>query len=215
MFNAHDYKILSDIVFHIDEEGNPTYPGYRPNVVESPNGDKNWDTEKRYAHVATKYLEPYNKVLMGYLHRAHNKAMEVAIELGIPKEFWPDIRYGALRVLEYPPGAVTHPHKDFDLFTLMMYRNTPEDFKYLSGKDVFLMEAQQLNDQIHFGEILETLIPAYKANEHEVVADIFGRTQYSIVYFAIPDRAAVLPTGQTVGEWLEERLSRSRKQVGE
>lgn len=32
----------------------------------------------------------------------------------------------------------------------------------------------------------------------------------SIVFFAIPDHAAVLPSGETVGEWLEERLARSR-----
>jgi len=229
MFTVHDYKVLSDLVFRDD------YPGYRPEMIESPNGNGNWDTEKRYAHVATKYLNEMRKnsihvgsskkgdtfvratILSEYLDKAHDRAVDIAIELGIPKEFWPVRSLSAMRILEYPPGAIAHPHVDFDLFTLMCYRNIPENFRYTQNDDldecIPLMDAQKLNKQIHFGEILELVNPKFQATEHEVVADPEGRTQYSIVYFTIPDREAVLTTGETVGQWLDERYSRSRKEA--
>ena len=68
------------------------------------------------------------------------------------------------------------------------------------------------NKQIHFGEILELILSTHKATEHQVVEDKV-RTQYSIVYFAIPDHNAVLPDGTTVGAWIDERISRSRKET--
>jgi isopenicillin N synthase-like dioxygenase len=220
MFNAADYKKLHSIVFQ------DNYPGYKPNVIEAPNGDGYWDNDKRYAHIAAKYLTdlpytPTKTVLQDYLSRATQYAVSVAISLGVPKEFWPTYQYSAIRLLEYPPGAVTNPHTDFDLFTLMLYRNIPETFQYIQqdlvkiGYDALLKEAQGFNSQIHFGEILEIVNPSYQATPHEVVPDIHGRTQYSMVYFAIPDHAAVLPTGETVGAWIEERISRSRKTVEE
>lgn len=219
MFDAEDYIVISDIVFQKD------YPGYNPTVIESPNGDKNWDADKRYAHVALKYLEEYQNfyekvALQSYLYKANNKAIEIAVELGVPKEFWPDVRYGALRVLEYKPGAISNPHLDFDLFTLMCYRNIPECFEYTNlysrdsvGStiaDIPLLTANELNKQIHFGEILEMIIPTHQATEHQVVADEH-RTQYSIVYFSIPNHDLVLPNGTTVGAFIEERMGRSRK----
>ena len=215
MFTAKDYRILSDIVFQ------DSYPGYKKNVVESPNGDDNWDDEKRYAHVAMKYLEEYKRVdsdrmmwLLDYLNTANSKAVEVAIELGVPKAFWPDVRYGALRILEYPPGSIAHSHVDFDLFTLMCYRNVPDAFRYSDSNEFSdgLRRANELNSQIHFGEILELVIPRFPATPHEVSA-MEQRTQYSIVYFAIPDHESILPDGTSVGAWLDERLSRSRKTV--
>jgi hypothetical protein len=212
MFTTHDYSLLSNLVFR------DSYSGYRPNVIESPNGDGNWDTEKRYAHIAAKYLGNRNsssRVLYEYLDRAHERSVEISIELGIPKAFWPKREYGAMRVLEYPPGSVTHPHVDFDLFTMMCYRNIKENFTYVGDKNDYwcpgLVRANELNDQIHFGEISELVIPYYKATPHEVIADHMDRTQYSIVYFSIPDHEAILPNGMTVGKWLEERMSRSRK----
>ena len=223
MFTAADYRIISDIVFQ------DNYCGYRPTVVESPDGDGKWDDEKRYAHVADKYLKEWMgkqprgtshetyirhqaSILGDYLHRANERAIEIAIELGVPKEFWPVEKYGALRILEYPPGAVTNSHVDFDLFTLMCYRNIADDFHYIDWSD-HLLEANKLNQQIHFGEILGLVVPGYKATRHEVIADPAERAQYSMVYFAIPDWEAELPDGQTVGKWLEERLERSRKET--
>lgn len=220
MFTENDYRELANLVFQSD------YPGYRPEVIESPNGDENWDTNKRYAHLAEKYLAPFNytignkyveyrkqeiQILERYMDRAHQKAVGVAIALGVPKTFWPTRQYSAMRILEYPAGATSNPHVDFDLFTLMCYRNIPECFKYTKGMTTQLTFANTLNSQIHFGEILNIINPTFEPTEHEVVADFMNRTQYSIVYFAIPDHSAVLVTGQTVGEWIDERISRSRK----
>jgi isopenicillin N synthase-like dioxygenase len=229
MFTTQDYLNLHEIVFSIN------YPGYRPNVVEAPNGDGNKDDLKRYAHVSTKWIKAYKEqnrdnpkvedieeLLYEYLSDAHGLARHMAIEIGVPKEYWPVLENSALRVLEYTPDATTAPHKDFDLFTLMLYRNHPQYFKYLSranepGWDAnksaergrMLKNAQALNAQVHFGEILEEINPVWEATKHEVVASK-GPTQYSIVYFAIPSHEAVLPSGITVGKWLEERIARSR-----
>lgn len=239
MFNANDYRKLSDIVFAED------YPGYRPNIIEAPQGNDVWDTEKRFSHVAMKYLNNFCdstkcSILTDYLLQATEKSIDIAIDLGVPKRFWPDYRYSNMRILEYPPGAVTAPHEDFDLFTTMLFRNTEDNFKYLEKplehsttighkqfsnfgeyttlhsrkiKKLHGRDYQHLNHKIHFGEILNLVNSNYEADKHEVVADLFNRTQYSIVFFAIPDWEAVLPSGITVGKWLEERISRSRKEV--
>jgi isopenicillin N synthase-like dioxygenase len=155
-------------------------------------------------------------LLSEFLDVAHDKAVEVAIAIGVPPQFWPSREYGALRVLEYGPTAITNKHTDFDLFTLMCYRNLPEYFKYSSldssqyKKNALLAVAKQLNSQVHFGELLEEIDPStYAASPHEVVAS-GGPNQYSVVYFGIPPHDSVLPSGLTVGKWLEERLSRSR-----
>jgi hypothetical protein len=251
LFTAADYARIHSIVF------SPDYPGYKPEVVESPNGDGVKDTEKRYAHVAEKYLKEYTEykpfnpnydpssnqlelakheyaksvryanagILKDYLTKAHELSLEVAIKIGVPKPFWPVKKYSALRVLEYNASATTAPHKDFDLFTLMLYRNLPEYFKYIdlvNGKTTYgdfavlkssqklLKSAQELNTQVHFGEILEDIDPkAYKATPHEVVASE-GPWQYSCVYFCVPDHEAVLPSGLTVGKWMEIRKGASR-----
>jgi hypothetical protein len=245
MFTASDYALLHSMVFQ------PDYPGYKPNVVESPNGDGKLDDLKRYAHVAEKYLAPqqfdtydvkadvcFNQkywtdfTLARYLSIAHSKSLEVAVSIGIPPQFWPSKKYSALRVLEYGPYSVTNPHTDFDLFTLMCYRNLPEYFKYCDGdgnlntglldysrcqQEKTLVEAQKLNSQIHFGELMEEIenriYPGsgrWKAHKHEVVASGLATYQYSIVFFSVPDHSAVLPSGKTVGEWMKERLERSR-----
>jgi isopenicillin N synthase-like dioxygenase len=229
MFTTEDYRILHRLVF------SPDYPGYRPNVVEAPNGDGNKDELKRYSHVSTKWLQVYrdqatrgdgaaetSNVLLSYLTEAHELALDMAIQIGVPNAYWPVLENSALRVLEYTPDATTAPHKDFDLFTLMLYRNHPQYFKYLSRanepswdanrsaeRGKMLKHAQTLNAQVHFGEILEEISPVWEATKHEVVASK-GPTQYSIVYFCIPSHDAVLPSGITVGKWLDERIARSR-----
>lgn len=216
ILDSGEYIRLHSAVFR---EG---YPGYKPNVVESPDGDGKWDAEKHYAHVAAKYLENYDgldsKYLSSILSKLTNEARFIALALDVPRAFWPTRKYSALRILEYPPRATAAPHTDFDLFTLMCYRNSPENFVYcdvdLSGNsDRYLTEANKLNEQIHFGEILEIICTKYKATRHQVVADPQDRTQYSAVFFGIPDHAQMLPTGITVGEWIDERISRSRKTV--
>jgi hypothetical protein len=88
LFTADDYARLHAIVFR------PDYPGYRPEVVEAPNGDATArDTGKRYAHIATKYLRnplwmpgtrKHARVMWEALLHAHNRATEVAFALACP-----------------------------------------------------------------------------------------------------------------------------------
>jgi hypothetical protein len=218
--NVQTYANLHSIVF----SGN--YPGYRPDVRELPNGDGKVDSEKRYAHIANKYLDQYlaqeggvssnhDRLRDALLHATY-LAWDVAQTLGVPAAFLPHLRYGALRVLEYPVGATSNLHTDFDLFTLMIYRDQPECFRTFdlghhtappSEQDRRLGEARRLNAQLHIGELGEVL-GLGPATPHEVIAS--ERPQHSIVYFAIPDHAAVLPSGITVGAWIAERMSRSR-----
>jgi hypothetical protein len=194
LFTADDYEHMHQLVFM------PDYPGYRPNVVESPNGDGKQDVEKRYAHIAVKYLDQYRNGwnrswLLDYLHRAHQRALVVATELGVPEAYLPSLEYGALRVLEYPPNTGSHLHTDFDLFTLNLYR------------DVFNPGLGVVPMAIHMGEIGE-LVGLGNAFPHKVMP--VSEPQRSIVYFAIPDHDAVLPGGLTVGQWISERVARSR-----
>ena len=238
MFSALDYATLYDIVFQ------PDYPGYKPDVVESPNGDGVKDTLKRYAHVAMKHLSEYdikpinkNKVvtLQDYLLKAHDKSIELAITIGVPRQYWPSLDQGCLRILEYGPYASSAEHTDMDLISVSCYRNLPEYFEYvdagwkgaecksweetrqLYGKYLeyeeqrkMLKRGQEVNKQVHFGELLEEVNPKiYKANKHQVVASK-GPTQFSAVYFAVPAEDAVLPSGISVGKWLDERKKRSR-----
>ncbi len=235
--NKQQYDQLASIVFRLDADGKPTYPGYRPEVKELPNGDGKVEADKRYAHVSNKNqitcaAEPTPtlrewRLLDDALMAAHALAMRVAKALDVLYSFLPEFRYGALRILEYPPQATSNLHTDFDLFTLMIYRDQPECFitydtapHYCppSDSDRRLGEARKLNAQLHIGELGE-LIGLGPATPHEVIAS--NEVQHAIVYFAIPDHAAVLPQSSerlladgplTVGEWLTERMSRSRKE---
>lgn len=193
LFTASDYAALASIVFQ------PDYPGFATarGVVEAPNGDGNRDGQKRYSHVAEKYLGDEDKdpgELFDYLCAAYDMANKVASALGVPQAFWPSYNAGCLRVLEYPIGVGGHLHTDFDLFTLNLYRNTPN--------------AGLPAGEVHMGELGE-LLGLGPAAPHAVHPDT-ERVQHSIVYFAIPDHAAVLPSGQTVGSWIQDRLARSR-----
>lgn len=195
-----DMEVIRARVFSQD------FSGYRPSVVESPNGDGKLDTEKRYAHIAQKYLHKdpdADRCLRWVYNNAFVYACEVAYALGVPTAFQPDARYSALRVLEYPPGATSAKHTDFDLFTCMLHRNQPDRFKY----DVTPQLEEITSPQLHLGEIAE-LIGVGPASSHEVLPS--ETWQYSAVFFAIPNHYAILPTGQTVGGWIAERISRSR-----
>lgn len=233
LFTASDYHKLHSLVFH------PNYPGYKPDVVEAPNGDGKKDELKRYAHVSEKHLFVKNDftlqhekrtgfhpnhegdtLLTEYLEKAHQLSLEVAIAIGVPRPFWPVRKHGALRVLEYDGQATSVLHTDFSLFTLMCYRNDESWFLYgkpqssnhlaTAVSSEHLERAKKLNAQVHFGELLEEILPDdFVATPHEVAAT-GGPWQYSCVYFAVPDEEAVLPSGQTVGKWMIERKNRSR-----
>jgi len=205
--NALDYRMLHGIVFQSD------YPGYRPSVRELPNGDGYVDDGKQYAHVAAKYLTPTYcakwplraRYLDGVLDEAHSLATRVAQALRVPARLMPSRQYSALRVLEYPAGAGSHEHTDFDLFTLMLYRDQPS--KFLSDWHEMPESVRALNAQCHLGEIAE-MAGIGRATKHRVSPS--DRPQHSIVYFAIPNHDAPVPGTQTIGQWLDERMTRSR-----
>jgi hypothetical protein len=195
MFSKGDYERLHSLVFRSD------YSGYKPTVKEIPNGDGKVDAEKRYAHVAPKYFktDEQREALTPYLEKAFNLARAAGDIAKLPPEYMPDIRYGALRILDYPPGAVSNKHEDFDLFTLMIYRDQPDRFVSDEVPDSKAIERiRLLNKQAHLGQ----------ATPHEVLAS--NSRQHSIVYFAIPDWESVLPDGTKVIDWLNERMARSR-----
>jgi hypothetical protein len=184
-------------------------PGFKPTVVESPNGDGVWDAEKQYAHIAPKYFHAGTPLVVRirYLCIAVYAA-RVLEDLCLP----PDLAVGpdsTLRLLRYPPGATTAPHTDFDLLTLSLYRSDEAAFKYLSGEEhPFLQKARTISPGSHFGEIL-TEITGVEATRHETVP--LETRSVSAVFFVIPPHEYVLPSGLTVGQWLAERIARSRK----
>lgn len=222
MFDDLDYETLHELVFQ------PDYPGYKPAVVEIPNGDGMRDETKKYAHVALKYFQTSRQArnLLPFLTDAHDVAVRAAKAAGFPEHLLPDLRYGALRVLDYPPGALSNLHRDFDLFTIMCYRDQPDKFVAhdsdasspivgpagnrvgtMSFGTRVITEIRKYDPQAHLGEIAEVELFG-AATPHEVLAS--DTRQRSIVYFAIPDHDAVLRTGETVRDWLNNRVARSR-----
>jgi hypothetical protein len=206
LFSKEDYDRMHSLVF-VDG-----YSGYKPTVAEIPNGDGKVDNDKKYAHIATKYLvtDQQKADLMPYLDKAFNLARAAADLARVPAAFRPVKEFCALRILDYPIGAGSEKHTDFDLFTLMCYRNQPEMFKTYDVEPVTLAMSRikLLDKQAHLGELAE-ILRLGPATPHEVLPSTTDR-QYSIVFFAIPDHDAVLPTGQKVGDWIAERIARSR-----
>jgi hypothetical protein len=203
MFTKEEYDALHALVFR------PDYAGYKPTVSEIPNGDGKVDADKKYAHVAPKYMktDAEREALLPYLRKAFLLAQACAELANIPAHYRPDVRYGALRVLDYPPGAVSNKHEDFDLFTLMMYRDQPDKFVSDEVPDSKVIQRiRLLNKQAHLGQLGEA-IGLGQATPHEVLPS--ETRQCSIVYFAIPDWSAPLGNA-TVMDWLNERMARSR-----
>ncbi len=217
-FTAHDYTALHEVVFRAD------YPGYRPSVIESPNGDVALDSQKRYSHIATKYLKQFpapdaphyrarmneRDMLEAYLRIAHRHAVEVAVASGlVPAAFLPSFEHGALRVLEYPAGASSAPHTDVGLLTLNLYRDQPaclETFedRWGRGNDWY---SGTTRAPYHLGRIARE-IGLGPAAAHRVIGS--ATPQHSIVYFAVPDHEAVLPSGARLGTWLEAEMAKMR-----
>lgn len=226
------------------------YAGYKPDVAEAPNGDTkecqdcggsgrvpiepdsdadcatcegtgrvpNTDAGKRYLHVADKYGPP--AWAREYQDRAYAEACRVADALRVPDAFYPRPGPGALRVLEYPPGAGTVEHTDANLFTILLWRSTPEDLeRQTRTSEAGTAYLDLVSPGLHIGEIGE-LVGLGPATPHRVPARPYA--QKSIVYFAIPSHEARLPCDhacmegewcpkqQTVREWLAERMKRSR-----
>lgn len=216
-FTQQEYDVLHEIVF---ADG---YPGYKPAVKEVPAGDGRVDADKKYSHIAPKYLQDHHNVaekmlLRHFYDRAFAQARYAwatsAGYAGLPGDvvasFAPDPRYGALRVLDYPPGAVSNRHEDFDLFTLVLYRDDPDALVVGDpGKNggLALEVFRQFDPKCHLGQIAAE-IGIGPATPHEVVAR--DRAHHSVVYFAIPDHDAVLPSGKTVRGWLNSKMSKTR-----
>ena len=211
MISFSDYVDVSTFAF------SDKNPGYNSQVIESPNGDGVWDKRKKYAHLAPKYFDvtrlkdkfslDYIKMRLIY-RKAVNEAAEVCKFLDLPPEFYPGPD-STMRVLWYPKGATTAPHTDFDLFTICMYRNQLDSFIYLDDETEPSLElAKSFFPGIHFGELM-TEVNGMKATKHEVIGT--EESQQSIVFFVVPPHQSVLPSGQTVGDWIMERKYRSRK----
>jgi hypothetical protein len=185
------------------------YAGYKPNVVEAPNGDGNLDHLKRYLHVALKYDPP--EWARWYLARAHFEACRIAEALNVPAEFYPKVENGTLRVLDYPAGAGSAEHTDFDLFTVHCYRSTPEDFVIAAGDDeectADFARGLFIDPNLHLGDIGEE-IGLGKATRHLVPARPYP--QQAIVYFAMPANDAKMPNGMLAIDWIADRYARSR-----
>lgn len=204
MFTESDYNILHDLVFR------PDYSGYKPTVIEIPNGDGKADSDKKYAHVAVKYMktEQQRKDLMPFMEKAHAEATNMADEINLPNAFSPDIRYSALRILDYPPGSISNKHEDFDLFTLMLYRDQLDKFKSDETMTSWTLDVmREINPQAHMGQLGEE-IGLGRATLHWVLPS--ESVQKSIVYFVIPDHDSILPSGIIIRDWLNERIQRSR-----
>lgn len=197
LFRKQDYNMLTGL-FHPSE----AYAGYKPNVVEAPNGDGNLDHLKHYLHVALKYDPP--DWARWYLARAHFEACRIAEALNVPAEFYPKVENGTLRVLDYPAGAGSAEHTDFDLFTVHCYRSTPEDFVRVDAVDP---RAEAIDPDVHLGDIGEE-IGLGKATRHLVPARPYP--QQAIVYFAMPANDAKMPNGMRAIDWIADRYARSR-----
>lgn len=194
-FTEEEYNDIYQLTFAASD-----YAGYRPEVQESPNGDGNWDKAKRYAHIATKYNP--GPELMRYYSQAFEEACRVSKQLGIPCRLMPDWHSCCMRILDYPPGAGSAEHTDFDLFTIQLYREHPEGFVRTGTVD---QEDESISSGIHFGEMAE-VANFRKAMSHYVKP--LNVRQRSIVFFVLPNPEASLIT---VGEWLTERYTRSRR----
>lgn len=205
LFDIEDYNKLCELFV-------PGYAGYKPEVLEAPNGDGNIDETKRYLHVAMKYNPP--DWAIKFLAMAHFEACRVAEAIKIPDAYYPKIENGTLRVLQYPSGSGSAEHTDFDLFTIHCYRSTPEDFVRVDAVDP---RAEAVDCDVHFGDIGEA-VGLGRATRHYVPERNYP--QQAIVYFAMPANgvsmpdsacdASFLPHGTTAIDWISDRYKRSR-----
>lgn len=193
--DAADYERLYQAMF------SPTFTGYTPAVAEAPNGDGKVDVQKRYSHLNRRTFgsiaDHDDHTLCGQVFdHCMGLARDLAESMNIPSAFRPSTEDSTLRLLEYPPGATSAEHTDFDLFTINLYRSHPDLIVPKLG--------------VHHGELAEIVSGGWlKATSHHVPAHL-TQSQRSAVFFVMPSLSAVLPTGVTVRDWLMERKTRSR-----
>lgn len=212
IFDRATYDALHAVVFRAD------YPGFKPNVIEAPNGDGRLDAHKRYAHVATKYLNawaPTSRVeramwelMLAAFQQAFTHAEDLARRLGVPDRYRPSVDACALRVLDYGPGAGSEIHTDVSMFTVMCYRDQPDKFRVHADDHPDAVRAHAADAQLHFGRLgLQTGITS-RALAHWVEPS--ETTQRSIVFFALPSHDAVLPSGEGVGAFVTREMAKMR-----
>ncbi len=163
------------------------YAGYRPQVVEAPDG-KTLDLQKKYLHIAHKYK------MDEFQNQCFNEAFEIAqnnVSIIL------DPKACALRILEYKPGVNGAGHTDFDLLTINLWRSHLDRMVCLTSEGL-----------VHWGELAEDFL-GKKPDYHEVLAHP-DEIQKSIVFFALPSHQELLQNGETVGQWLERRISKAR-----
>ena len=207
-FTVKDYAFWARLLFH------PDYPGYRKAGFEQP--DSGEGSLYEYTHLSPKYIKQWREA--GYegkpggdirelayamLHSLVAEAQETAIALGIPPDFMPVMEDSTLRLLRYPPGAISKRHTDFDLFTKPLWRNTWDPYVVHNVE-----KGYNHKNQLHIGELTQKLLPHVEATAHEVRRH--HSWQYSAAYFAMPSLSAVLPDGQRVGDWVAARKKETR-----
>lgn len=212
---VRDFQRLYKICFNQANH----YPGYKPDVIEAPDGRYGaLDEGKHYAHVAVKYLHGWDSPHKGWmesvLHDWTSYAVDRAIEIGLPMKWWPSIEDSTIRILAYPPGAESHAHYDFDLFTLNMYRNVRETYERLdpdrADRYDWVRDGLESSWDMHYGELATIINPNFKPTKHRVHQDYLDRTQYAAVFFAMPRLSLTLPGGVKVWQWVENRKEESR-----
>jgi hypothetical protein len=223
IFTPLDYVNAHRAVFALDANGAPQWPGYTPQIKEIPAGNGLVDSDKRYAHVKAAHFDrfredlgPFTQEQINHLFYLFNngftRAIEVAVLLGVPPEFWPAQEACALRVLEYPPMVGSHFHTDFDLLTVNCFRSDGGACMEVDETSKANLGVEQAPADVHLGELYDLITQSPQGREQATVhrIDSDTRCQFSIVFFALPKHSAVLPSGVTVGAWLSERYQRSR-----
>ena len=183
------------------------YSGYR--APGSEKADAYAAGVYHYTHVAKKYLtedcglENHDRnSMMSMLHDLVSVSRTYAVQWGLPMEFWPTMEDSAMRLLYYPPGATIAHHTDFNLFTVNLWRNLLSPYHHLDSS----CKASPPS-KVHWGELWQKVM-GDPATEHYTRPST--KWQYSVVFFAMPPLSAVLPDGQTVGDWLTKRKQEAR-----
>lgn len=111
-------------------------------------------------------------------------------------------------MLEYGPGVGGEIHTDVSMFTLMCYRDQVERFRVHDDAHPDAVRAHAADPQLHFGRLgIQTGITS-RALAHWVEPS--DTAQRSIVFFALPSHAAVLPSGETVGAFVAREMAKMR-----
>jgi hypothetical protein len=92
------------------------------------------------------------------------------------------------------------------LLTLNLYRDQPECLR-THDPDLGWLSSSLGVPEYHLGRIARE-IGLGPAAPHDVIGS--ATTQHSIVYFAVPNHDAVLPSGQRLGTWLEAEMAKMR-----